>query len=245
MGLIRIHDKASFSDALEHLQPGDCVEAESFTALADTSRELLANAVKLAGRGAELRSLAEGVDTRLDGSFFTVCRALYALDRKARKEKQQAGIEKAKEDGKYAGRKPIEVDMSLFDEVVARWQAGEITAKTAMEQLHLKPNTFYRRIKERKEQTMKDLKKVEKELRAEVKEAARQSRKDMDELKKQVRSEAKELKQSAEDALSVHDVRKEMVRDRARAEADYGKEVRQLKKDVEAEAKEFKKLVKE
>ena len=96
------------------------------------------------------------------------------------------GVERAKEEGRYKGRKPIAVDEGLFDSVVSLWQSGQITARDAMARLDLKPNTFYRRIKEREEQKMKDYKKVEHEIRDEIKEAAKQSRRDLDELKKQV-----------------------------------------------------------
>ena len=54
-----------------------------------------------------------------------------------------------KEDGKAKGRKPIEVDEERFDSILERWKNGEITARQAMAELDLKPNTFYRRVKER------------------------------------------------------------------------------------------------
>ena len=53
---------------------------------------------------------------------------------------------------------------------------------------------------------MKDLKKVEKEIKKELKQTSRKSRKDMDALRQQVRSEAKEFKKSAGEALEAHDV---------------------------------------
>ena len=58
------------------------------------------------------------------------------------------GIEIAKAEGKYKGRKPVAVDEAKFRAVCARWRAGEITATAAMQEVGLKPNTFYRRVKE-------------------------------------------------------------------------------------------------
>jgi len=236
-----ISDKATFKHALDTLQPDDYVETASFSAVAGNSKELIAAVVKIAEAGAFFSSLAENVDTR-EGPFLEICRALYQLDQNDRKEKQQAGIQRAKAEGKYLGRKPISLDTALFDSVVEQWRSGEITAKAAMEKLNLKPNTFYRRINERKEEAMKDYKKVEKEIKEGMKEAARQSQKELDELKKQVRAEAKELKQNAEETLSLHEVQREIVKEKFHAESEYNSEVRQLKKDVEAEAKELKKL---
>ena len=90
---------------------------------------------------------------------------------------------------------------------------------------------------------MKDIKKVEKEIKEELKQTSLKSREDMDALKQQVRSEAKEFKKSAGEALEAHDVEREIRHERIRAEAAHIAEQHQLKKDVEAEAKEYKKLI--
>lgn len=60
---------------------------------------------------------------------------------------QRQGIERAKKQGKYKGRKKIETNDN-FIEVYNSWKQGNITAVKAMEELGLKKNTFYRRVKE-------------------------------------------------------------------------------------------------
>ena len=61
--------------------------------------------------------------------------------------RQRQGIETARSLGKYKGRKPI--DVQNFQEVYIEWRRGAITARKAMELLGgIKPNTFYRRVKE-------------------------------------------------------------------------------------------------
>lgn len=65
-----------------------------------------------------------------------------------RAKRQAEGIAVAKEKGVHFGRKPIEVNETEFVAVYQRWKAGEITARQAMTELELKPNTFYRRVKE-------------------------------------------------------------------------------------------------
>ena len=241
MTLRHASDRRSFAENLEALENGDCIEVDSFAAAAGSSAELLEAINGIAGRGADFISLREGIDTRSeDGkSFFCLCSALYALDGGKDRARCHDGIERAKEEGRYKGRKPIAVDKSLFDSVVSLWQSGEITAREAMAKLNLKPNTFYRRIKEREEQKMKDYKKVERELR----EAAKQSRRDLDELKKQVRAEVKEVKKTADEKIELHDVEREMRHDRIRAEVEHSETVKQMKKDVQAEARELKKLM--
>lgn len=47
--------------------------------------------------------------------------------------------------GRYTGRKPLALPEN-FNDVVARWQSGEISAAEAMRRTGLKPNTFYRRV---------------------------------------------------------------------------------------------------
>ncbi len=239
-------DKQSFQELLPTLREGDCVQIGSFSAIAANGAELFEAAAALEKCGAELISLREEIDTRGESGklFFALCRSLSELER-AGAPRRRDGIERAKEEGRYKGRKPIAVDEGLFDSVVSLWQSGQITARDAMARLDLKPNTFYRRIKEREEQKMKDYKKVEHEIRSELKEAAKQSRRDLDELKKQVKAEAKEVKKAADEKLELHDVERELRHDRIRAEVEHHDAVRQMKKDVEAEAKELKKLMEE
>ena len=243
MGTVRFDDLSDLRSALAYLAPGDCVELDSLDLFADNGKEMLDALANIGERGADFISLREGIDTRGGGqSFFALCRALQGSDLFSRR---RDGIERAKAEGRYKGRRPIAVDEGLFDSVVALWQSGQITAREAMARLDLKPNTFYRRIKEMEEMKMKDYKKVEQEIKSEIKEAAKQSRKDLDELKKQVKAEAKELKKAADEKLELHDVEREMRHDRIRAEAEQRDAVRQMKKDVEAEAKELKKLMEE
>ena len=98
----------------------------------------------------EFVSLKENIDTAPpQGRFMlTVFGALAELERENILERQREGIEIAKGAGKYKGRKPLDVDETQFKAVCARWRAGEITATAAMQEVGLKPNTFYRRVKD-------------------------------------------------------------------------------------------------
>ena len=242
-----VPDREALQTALDSLQPGDCLMTDSFACVAGTSKELAALVDRLSELHADFKSGEEGVDTTgAKGDFFLrVCRAMAALDRAEQQERCRQGIQRAKKGGKYKGRKPIAVDETLFDRVVERWQNGEITARQAMRELQLKPNTFYRRIKEREEQKMKDYKEMEKTIRSELRESTRQSKKAMGELKKQVKSEAREIKKAAAERLDAHDVEKEIRREKLRAEIEHSGEMRQMKKDVESEAAELKKILSE
>ena len=137
---------------------------------------------------------------------------------------------------KGKGRKPIALNEDLFDQVVRRWQSGEITARAAMQELGLKPNTFYRRVKERCDDMD--------ELKKELKKAAKAEKEELKELKKQVKAEARDVKKAAkekaEDTISAHKMEKEIRREKAAAESDHKKELDELRKTVEAEAEAIK-----
>ena len=62
-------------------------------------------------------------------------------------ERQREDIEIARNEGKYKGRKPVAVDKAKFHAVCACWRAGEIASTAAMQEVGLKPNTFYRNVK--------------------------------------------------------------------------------------------------
>ena len=59
------------------------------------------------------------------------------------RKRQAEGIEAAKQNGKKLGRPALEFPAN-WDSVYASWKAGEITAKTAMEQTGTKRTSFYK-----------------------------------------------------------------------------------------------------
>ena len=64
-----------------------------------------------------------------------------------RKRRQKGGIEVAKREGKYKGRKPIPVGDAFFA-ITKQWQEGKITCSEAQRRLDMKPATFFRKCKE-------------------------------------------------------------------------------------------------
>jgi len=141
---------------------------------------------------------------------------------------------------KGKGRKPIALDDDLFDTVVRRWQSGEITARAAMQELELKPNTFYRRVKERYE----DMDNLRKELKL----AAKEEKNELKELKKQVKAEACGIKDAAksmaEDSMSAHKMEREIHKEKIASKLDHKKAIKELSKTVESEVEALKALQK-
>lgn len=143
-------ERESFKAMMVFIREGDIVIVESISRIARNTRDLLAIVATLTEKGVEFVSLKESIDTTTPHGRFmlTVFGALAELERESILERQREGIEIAKAEGKYKGRKPVAVDETKFRTVCARWRSGEITATAAMKELHLKPNTFYRRVKD-------------------------------------------------------------------------------------------------
>ena len=143
-------DRAAFKEMMSFVRTGDIVIVESISRIARNTRDLLSIVSELTEKGVEFVSLKESIDTTTpQGRFMlTVFGALAELERESILERQREGIEIAKSDGKYKGRKPVDVDEKLFRTVCKKWRNGEITATAAMKEVGLKPNTFYRRVKE-------------------------------------------------------------------------------------------------
>ena len=143
-------DRAAFKEMMSFARVGDIVIVESISRIARNTRDLLSIISELTEKGVEFVSLKESIDTTTpQGRFMlTVFGALAELERESILERQKEGIEIAKSEGKYKGRKPIDVNEDKFKALCSSWRAGDITATAAMKELGLKPNTFYRRVKE-------------------------------------------------------------------------------------------------
>ncbi len=143
-------DRQQLKDMIEFAREGDIVYTESISRIARNTKDLLNIVETLTAKGVEFVSVKEHIDTTTPtGKFMlTVFGALATLERETILERQAEGIAIAKEQGKFKGKQPIKIDMVLFEAVVKKWNNGEITAVEAQKQLGLKPNTFYRRVKE-------------------------------------------------------------------------------------------------
>lgn len=146
-------NRPSLQRMLEFVRKGDVVVVESFSRFARNTRDLLELTELLASKGVEFVSQKESVDTSTpQGKFMlTIFGAVAELERESIRQRQAEGIAIAKQNGVYKGRKPIDVNETAFLLAYNEWRSGKITAKAAMARLGLKPNTFYRRVKEYEE----------------------------------------------------------------------------------------------
>ena len=134
---------------LEYVREGDVVVVSDFSRLARSTRDMLQIVQDLSEKGVGLISMKEHLDTDTpQGKFMlTVFAALAELERATILQRQREGIEIAKADGKYTGRKPLPLDEAKFRAECAKWRAGEQTARETMQNLNIKSNRFYRIVK--------------------------------------------------------------------------------------------------
>lgn len=135
---------------LDYIREGDTLIVTEFSRLARSTTDLLDIVQQLRDKGVELISLKESLDTGTpQGRFMlTVFAALAELERETILQRQREGIEIAKQAGKYKGRQPVNIDEAALRRECQKWRAGDQTAKATMQKLGIKPNTFYRRVKE-------------------------------------------------------------------------------------------------
>lgn len=143
-------ERAQLKALLAFCRKGDVVITESISRIARNTKDLLTIIEQLTNKGVDFISLKESIDTSTpQGKFMlTVFGAMAELERESILERQREGIAIAKEQGLYQGRQKMKIDRERFEGVVKEWRADKITAVEAMKQLDVKPNTFYRRVKE-------------------------------------------------------------------------------------------------
>ena len=142
-------DRVEFKKMMDFAREGDVIIVESISRMARNTRQLLSTVDKLQEKKVGFISLKESIDTTTPAGRFvlTLFGALAELERDQILDRQKAGIEIAKAQGKYKGRQPIQIDEFKFKKSYKDWKKGEITARIFMNRVGLKPNTFYRRIK--------------------------------------------------------------------------------------------------
>jgi len=138
---------------LDYIREDDTVYIESISRLARSTKDLLNIVQQLQEKKVDLISLKENIDTTTpQGKFIlTVFGALSELERENILQRQREGIDAARLRGKKFGRPQI-VQPREWEKVITLWMKEEITAVEAMKRLKMNRGTFYRRVKDMKNQ---------------------------------------------------------------------------------------------
>ena len=148
-------NRPQLKEMLSFVREGDTVICSDISRIASNTQDLLKIVEELDRKGVHFVSQKESIDTTTpQGRFMlTVFSAMAQLERECIRQRQREGIEIAKREGKYKGRKRIAVDDDKFKRLYKRVQAGEITAVQAQKELGLTPQTYYRRVREYRQRT--------------------------------------------------------------------------------------------
>lgn len=142
-------DRPELQKMLNFVREGDVVVVSDFSRLARSTRDMLNIVQDLSDKGVGLISLKENVDTNTpQGRFMLqVFAALAELERETILQRQREGIDIAKKEGKYRGRKPISFNEDKFRAECQKWRDGEQSATDTMKKLEMTKTRFYKNVK--------------------------------------------------------------------------------------------------
>jgi DNA invertase Pin-like site-specific DNA recombinase len=125
---------------LDYVREGDTVVVTSFDRLARSARDLLSIIDTLKDKKAEFISLKEHVDTTTPTGRFmlTIFAAVAELERDNIKARQAEGIQAAKARGKKLGRP----ERFVFDHILDKVRAGEMTRYRAAKLMNVPYSTL-------------------------------------------------------------------------------------------------------
>lgn len=137
--------RPKLQEMLDFAREGDSIYIWDFSRLARSTKDLLEIVEKIKGKGINLISVKENLDTNTPTGklMLTMIGAINEFERANLLERQKEGIIIAKQKGKYKGRKEIGYPEN-WNEIYGKWKNREITANEAMKKLNLKRNTFYK-----------------------------------------------------------------------------------------------------
>ncbi len=95
----------------------------------------------------------EWIHDMINNIMIEVLATIAEQERLTIRQRQAEGIAEAKKQGRQLGRKKTD-QPDGWEEVTALWKSGIITAVQAMDRLGLKKSTFYRMVREEKENTL-------------------------------------------------------------------------------------------
>lgn len=138
------------SGVLSAMQYGDKIIVDSMEAISETTAGFadgiftaITNGVDIVSRSGQVL-----VDAMTRAAIVPIVVAQRMINRRELLSNRQEGIELAKKNGKYTGRKPIEVDENILRQVAKELDENVITVEEAMKRVKINSrSTFYRKLK--------------------------------------------------------------------------------------------------
>ena len=138
-----------------HLHSDDIVELDSLCSIQSSNAKLIEDMFSLLQSGAQIYIASEDryIDNGERRAMLYLLRNMLECADQNKRILREEGIEKAKRNGRYTGRKPIEVDEHLLKQTAIAFLNNSISEKEAMDKLKINSrSTFYRKIKKFRDQ---------------------------------------------------------------------------------------------
>ena len=137
---------------IDYVREGDIVYIHDFSRLARSTKDLLEIVETLEKKGVALVSNKESLDTGTPTGklMLTVIAAIYEFERANMLERQREGIEIAKREKKFKGRKPINIDINSdkFMKLHEKYTQRKITKVEMAQELNISRPTLDKLLKE-------------------------------------------------------------------------------------------------
>ena len=143
-------DRQELQTMLDFVREGDTLYIHDFSRLARSTKDLLRIVEILTEKGVHLVSNKENIDTSTPTGklMLTMIGAIAEFERQNLLDRQREGIAIAKREGKYKGRKPIDIDSELFKAQYDRYLRREINKVQLAKELKVSRPTLDKMIRE-------------------------------------------------------------------------------------------------
>ena len=141
-------NRPKLKELLDFAREGDTIVVHDFSRLARSTKDLLDIVELLESKGIKLISIKESIDssTPTGKLMLTMIGAINEFERENLLERQREGIAIAKQEGKYKGRK--EINIPNFGDYYQRYLNREFTKVSLAKELGISRNTLDKLIKE-------------------------------------------------------------------------------------------------
>lgn len=141
-------NRPQLQEMLSYVREGDTIVIHDFSRLARSTKDLLEIVELLQNKNVALVSAKENIDTNTSTGrlMLTMIGAINQFERECMLERQREGIRVAKEEGKYKGRKKIEIPN--FKKYYEMYKNREINKTQLAKQLEISRPTLDKLIAE-------------------------------------------------------------------------------------------------
>ena len=143
-------ERPELTKLLAHLTEGDIVVVESLSRLGRSTKDLIELTELLQGKGVQLVSLKESIDTSTPTGklLFTLMSALAQFERDVIAERTKEGLKAARARGRKGGRPKC--DSRKLQQAVKLYESGQHTVAEIQELTGIKKSTLYRAVRAQK-----------------------------------------------------------------------------------------------